>query len=510
MSAGTAKAAMIIRVAAFSIVASGLLAGCERGFENPSDPGAGRYTVESRAFLRLLGGADPVEGDTLRFVGGVTSAPVETDGLVVRYAWDLDGDDRADTTLEGTDTLSLVARDPGDHQVGLVLTDKAGFTAAATAGFRVHTSLDHLFAVKLEAKEYDSACPVYAQEPALMRLALALSQFTVEKNKEEGIGVSDFALKLAKAVTGSALPLQLLNGFGYSFGKGIYHFRNDGFDLDVAFHYGSGRAGHAEGDTIRANLFALDSYVGDFGVSGFPPTFRYTRGPLADLIDGDIDVNLDDIAHPEFTFRVDFDRIRLSFARANRTLLVLSNAEITLANALFFTLYEGKARMAPIYPPDLIRLYGRDSLEMDFSGTKVSSPELPIVWAYQENGKRDSAVYRLSLMQETLRQNYRFGDADGVKKVFGTYAAVNRLGQNGDLQAVYFQGGYSSTAPDSARFYCKEPMGAEDFFGTAAFETAATGRGAFESQRYGYGFAFPFSSAEAWEGAAEAVPKEIR
>ncbi|MEO7426253.1 MAG: hypothetical protein ABI036_13780 [Fibrobacteria bacterium] len=487
-----------------------MLEGCDRGFENPSDPDTERFTVESKAFVRLLGSADRMEGDTLSFVGGVTSAPVEADGLVIRYDWDLNGDGQADMRKQGPDTVSFAAQDPGDHMVGLVILDKAGFSSSAKADFRVRPSLDRLFAVKLDAREYDSACPVYAQEPALMRLALALSQFTVEKNKEEGIGATDFALKLAKALTGSVFPLQLLAGFDYGFSNGVYHFRNDGFDLDVAFQYGSGMTGHTEGDTIRANLFELDSYVSDFGVSGFPPEFSYDRGPLADLIDGDIDVDLDDIRHPDFAFRVDFDRIRMSLLRSNRTLLVLSNAEITLANALFFTLYEGKARMAPTYPPELIRLYGRDSLRLDLAGTKVSSPELPIVWSYEENGKRDSAVYRLSLTQETLRQDYRFGDADGVKKVFGTYAAVNRLGQRGDLQAVYFQGGYSSTAPDSARFYCKEPMAEKDYFGAAAFETATAGRGAFASPRYGYRYTFPFSNAEIWEGAAEAVPPGIR
>jgi hypothetical protein len=367
-----------------------LLAGCGRSFENPSDPDAARYEGKSEAFLKRLGESEPVEGDTVRFVGGITSPPVEADGLVAAYAWDLDGDGTIDTTATGTDTMSLALREPGARELRLRLTDKAGRTNTAKLGYTVHPSLGRLFRIK----GYASDCPAYAQEPVLMRLALALSHFATERTREEGFGSAEFALKLAQALTGSAFPLDVLSGFDYSFSRGVYHFRNGGVTLDVAFYYEPGLAGHAEGDTIRANLFALDSYVKGYTYTVFPPSFDYTKGPLADLVTGDIDVDASDPEDPRFDFKVDFNHVRLSFSRSTRSLLVLSNQEITLANSLFFTLYEGKARMAPLYPPDLIRLYGRDSLELDFAGTKVSSPQLPLAWAYEMNGAKDSAVYR--------------------------------------------------------------------------------------------------------------------
>lgn len=483
-----------------------LLLGC-RDFGNPSDPGATGYTGRSEAFLKRLGDRDPVAGDTIRLVGGVTSAAVESSGLVVRYAWDLDGDGRIDTTLPGTDSLSLRVSESGTHKVALSLTDKAGFTSEAHLDFQVHPRLSGLFALPA----YDSACPAYAQEPVLMRMALALSHFTLERTKAEGLSATDLALDVARALTGSAFPIGLLDGFDYSFGHGVYHFRNNGFTLDAAFHYGPGSAGHAEGDTIRSDLFSLDSYVTDVNTTLLPPSIGYSRGPLADLIDGDINVDIDDIRHPKFDFRIDFNRIRFSFSRTTRSLFVLSNEEITLANALFFTLYEGRARIDPLYLPDLIRLYGHDSLELDFSGTRVSSPELPLAWTYMENGVKDSAVYRLALVQETVKQNYRFGDAGGVKKVFGAYAAVNRLGAAGDpLEAVYFQGDYSTVAADSARFFCGEAMNADQFYGSAAFETDAEGRGSFSSKRYGYEFGFPFSTSQPWSGGVTGVPDAVQ
>jgi hypothetical protein len=404
--------------------------------------------------------------------------------------------------VSGTDTLAIIAAEPGDRKLMLGLTDKAGFRDAASLAYRVHPKLGSLFRLK----RYDSACPAYAQEPVLMRLAVAMSHFTHEQTKADGIGTADFALKLARALTGTGFPLGLLDGFEYGFSEGRYRFKAGAFTLDAAFHYGPGMAGHAEGDTIRSNLFALRSYISGSSFTVLPPSFKYTKGPLAELIDGNIAVDIDDPENPEFDFKVDFNRIRFSFSRESRTLLVLSNAEITLANALLFTLYEGKAKIAPVYPGDVIRLYGQDSLELDFSGTKASSPELPLAWAYEAGGIKDTAVYKLSLVQETVRQKYRFGEADGVKKVFGTYAAVNRLGENGDLQALYFSGGYSSTAPDSARFFCAEPMEEKDFFGTAAFETERQGRGRFQAQRYEYEFTFPYSTVEPWKGGLDGLP----
>ena len=496
------------------LLSGSILAGC-RSFENPSDPDASEYTVSSEAFLRRLGEAEPVVGDTVRFFGGVTSDPVERAGLVVRHAWDLDGNGESDTALSGTDSVSIIATEAGARRIGLTLTDKAGLHSAASLDFQVHPRLSGLFRLR----GFDPACPAYAQESGLMRMALALSQFVSEKTREEGLSASGLALKVAQAVTGTAFPIGLLDGFDYSFSKGVYRIRNNTFALDAAFLYGPGLAGHAEGDTVRANLFDLDSYVTGVRATGFPPELKYNRGPLADLLSGDISVDTDDFEDPKFDFRLDFNRLRFTFARTTRTLFVLSNQEITLANALFFTFYEGRARIEPLYPPDLIRLYGRDSLELDFSGTKVSSPELPIAWPYEVQGGNggnggnevmDTAVYRLALVQETLRQKYRFGDADGVRKVFGTYAAVNRLGAAGDpLETVYFQGGYSSTAPDSARFYCDESMTEDRFFGAAALETESPGRGRFISGKYGYDFGFPFSTMEPWTGAAAGLPPGV-
>lgn len=468
------------------------LLACQRSFENPSDPSMERYTVKSEAFLKRLGANFPIEGDTVRLFGGLTSQPVEDERLVTRYAWDLNGDGKSDTVLSGTDSLNVVFPDPGMHAIGLTLTDKAGFENSADLSFPVYPNLGHVF----ELKRYDAACPVYAQEPLFMRLVLALSHFTVEKNRDEGLSSSALALKIAQALSGSAFPLHLFQGLDYTFSRGIYHFRNQGFEFDVALHYGPGVSGHNEGDTIFANLTDFKSYISDFDVDVLDPSITYTKGPLAYLIDGDIQVDLDNPRNPKFDFRVDFNRVRLSFYRQSHMRFVLSNNQITLANALFLTWYDGRARMAPLYPLELIRLYGRDSLALDFSGTKASSPELPLTWTFEKDGKKDSAVYRLALMQETLRQNYRFGNAGGIAKVMGDYAAVNRLGENGDLQSVFFEGAYATTLADSARFYCREPMGAKEYFGTALFETATPNQGDFKADRYGYEFSFPFSTIE--------------
>jgi hypothetical protein len=468
--------------------------GCLRDFDNPSDPGAGRYTERSEAFLRRLGDVEPVAGDTVRFVGGVTSEGVAEDGLVARFDWDLDGDGRTDTSLAGNDTLSVRFDSSGSRTVGLVLEDRAGFTSAAKAGFRVHPRLSTVF----RWSGYDSACPVYAQEPDLMRIVLAVSHFTQERNREDGFGAAGFAFKIAQTLAGTAFPLELMYGFDYAFSGGVYRFRGTGVTLEAAFHYGSGFSGRAEGDTIRHNLFALDSYVTGIRTTLIPPSVRYDRGPLADLIDGDIAVDVGDIDNPRFDFRVDFNRLRISFSRAASLPYALGNEGFTRINEKLFLWLDSRLRIAPLYPPDLVRLYGRDSLELDFSGTRVSSPEIPVSWTYMQDGVRDSAVYRLSLVQETLKQSFRFGDAGGVKKVFGDYAAVNRLGTADLHESVHFQGRYSSTDADSAWFHCRESMEEGDFFGVAAFETESERRGRFESERYDYSFSFPFSIAEPW------------
>lgn len=471
------------------------LGGCLREFDNPSDPDARRYTEWSEAFLRRLGVAEPVEGDTVRFVGGVTSGSVAEDSLVARFDWDLDGDGRADTSMSGNDTLAARFETSGLRSVGLTLEDRAGFTSTAVTSFRVHPRLSSVFRWSggADLPAYDTACPFYAQVPELMRAVLAVSHFVQERNREEGFGTADFAYKLAQALTGTAFPLGVLYGFDYSFHRGVYRFQGAGFTLEAAFHYGPGLAGHAEGDTIRHNLFALDSYVTGVRVDLLPPSVRYDRGPLADLIDGEITVDPGDWRNPEFDFRVDFNRLRVSFTRATSLPYVLGNEGFTRSGQSLFLWLDSRARLAPLHPPDIVRLYGKDSLELDFSGTRVASPEIPFAWEYLADGVRDTAIYRLSLVQETLRQAFRFGEAGGVRKVFGDYAAVNRLGTADLYEAIHFQGRYSSLDADSARFHCREPMEGGNAFGMAAFETETAGQGRFESERYGYSFRFPFS-----------------
>ncbi len=503
---GVAAATGCIFLRGAAVLAALSLAACVRDFGNPSDPGADRYSRRSQAFVERLGNPVPVEGDIVRFVGGVTSPEVEADGLVTAFGWDLDGDGKVDTVLEGTDTLALRAGEPGMRTVRVILSDAAGFRSEAADTFLVIPGLPRIIAAGGGGRIYASDCPVYAQEPVLMRLALAMSHFATERSREEGFGTSDFALKLAQAVTGSVFPIGILEGFDYSFSRGIYRFRNAAFNLDVAFHYGPGMAGHAEGDTVRENLFDLGSYVRDVRVTGFPPELRYTRGPLAGLLEGGISVDLDDPTDPEFDFRVDFNRLRVSFRRATRTYLALSNQEFTMAGALLLTFFEGHARIAPLYPPDIPRLYGRDSLELDFSGTRVASRELSVPWSYDLDGRSDTGMYRISLEQETVSQAFRFGDAGGVRKVFGDYAAVNRLragGEGGLRESIHFRGAYSSVAADSARFYCREPMEDAGLFGEAAFETETEGRGAFISRRFDYDFTFPYATVEPWAGPGD-------
>jgi hypothetical protein len=500
------KLSASLKASSLYILIGILILNCNREFENPSDPNSQRYTVKSESFLKRIGEIDLFAGDTLRIVGGVTSQPVVEDGLPKRFEWDLDGDGKIDTTTEGPDTLSVQVRGNGDYRVGLTVIDKAGFQNLASLAYRVHPNLNAQFRLQT----FDPDCPAYAQVPVLMRIALALSQFTVEKTKEEGFSNSDYISKIAGALTGTGFPIGALDGFDYSYSKGVYRFRNGTFYIDLAFHYGPGIVGHAEGDTIRANLFDLDSYVRITDITLFPPSVKYSLGPLADLIEGNIQVNIDNTRHPKFDFQLDFNTIQFSFSRNTRTWLLLSNQEITLANALFFTIYEGKARMAPTYPQDLIRLYGKDSLELDFSGSRISSPELSLSWHYTDKGIEDTAVYRIALFQETLRQSFRFGNSDGIKKVFGDYTSINRLGDTQALESVYFKGNYSSTGVDSAQFYCSEGLEMNTAFGVATFETATKDQADFKSSRYGYAFHFPFAIVEPWSGNLDQLPIKLR
>ncbi|HEX4752855.1 MAG TPA: PKD domain-containing protein [Solirubrobacterales bacterium] len=76
-------------------------------------------------------------------VGLDASGSSDSDGSVVKYEWDLDGNGTFETNTGTTPTTSTTFTEAGEHQIGLRVTDDEGATATTTRTVSVHGSLPH-------------------------------------------------------------------------------------------------------------------------------------------------------------------------------------------------------------------------------------------------------------------------------------------------------------------------------------------------------------------------------
>jgi hypothetical protein len=92
-----------------------------------------RFTVQNRPPAAAIAYAPlaPMSGDTVALV----STSADPDGPIVSQDWDLDGDGAFDDAIGATASVSFEA--PGNHPVGLLVTDRDGAANVATVAIAV-------------------------------------------------------------------------------------------------------------------------------------------------------------------------------------------------------------------------------------------------------------------------------------------------------------------------------------------------------------------------------------
>ena len=551
------------------LTVSVLLTNCIHDLQNPSDPSADHYSIDSKAVIRSIGSGDIKAGDTARFWGGVTSREVMDRNLVTRCAWDFDNDGNVDTVTDGPDTVEFVFNKAGTWRCVLKCTDKARFTDTATLTIRVwprfwgftltivvrtgdtlrvtidsenpipvvsasgdtitvipYLSSDSIAIVKLPGdtvgiplvnadtialtssridtieppdlplylpefpaiagfpENTGGSCSFFAADSALMHTNLQFYDIMWEKTRSDGLEALEFVEKLIADIAGYSIVTLLGNDYSYSFDNGVYAFHSDDFAISCAFHYGSGIGSHAENDTVRSDLFSLGSYIGGLKTTLTPPFYTFSRGPLFDLIDGDLSVD----ASLHVSFSVNFSRLKISFSRktvTDFTSLPFFVVNDSLQLQITHTSY---ARMAPLYMLEFAGRFHDDSIMLDHSGTSMESAPAPLEVIFKTEETWQKATYAFAVKQTMDAQQTAYGNRDGVLKLSGTYSTTAMLGFDGYEQAVWFSGRYSSIEHDSSRFYCDREK--TDEFGTLFFGAVADSVGSFTSEKFGYAFEY--------------------
>ncbi len=468
------------------------LLNCTGPLDNPSDSKASAFTVKSKATVSPVFAGPYYQFDTVAFAGGITSEPVERAGLVKEYAWDFGNDGDYDTILDRSDTLRIRLADTGDYSVAVRLRDALGnFSYAMTTitvipKFKIEVVLPDI------DLSIDTACAFYTQNQYTMRPILLLGRYFTYRNKTESMTLGSFVFELLKNLVGTVDYSVLTLPLRRSFNNGVYTIANDSITISAAFHYGPGASGHNENDTIREDLFNPQSYVKSFKVQLTSPYYSFEKGPLWDM-SSDFSVDVSNPLKPKLSLNITLDDLKFSCYREVTSRYTMSSEMNDTGGVMspryedFLFNYHGIGRIHPLRIGDILVLVQTDSLEIDMAGSRIETDSLPMTFSFVEEHDTLKATFDFNLAQTMLEQLIRFGNADGQRKVLGSYAAQSGLSVNDrTFTNIYFNGVYSTAMADTAFFFCDEER--ENAFGTLYFDTPDTGLSTFDSDRYGYRF----------------------
>ncbi|MBN1760998.1 MAG: PKD domain-containing protein [Chitinispirillaceae bacterium] len=327
-------------------------------------------------------------------------------------------------------------------------------------------------------------CAIFAGDSALMHTNLQFYDIMWEQTKDDGLESIEFVEKLLADIVGYSIITLVGNDYTYTFNRGVYAFTSDDFQISCAFHYGDGIGTHAENDTVRSDLFTLDSYVGAPKVVLNPPSYSFTKGPLYELIDGDVSID----ASLNVSFSVNFSKLKISFFRTTVTEVPEVPLYVVNDSLRLQTTHTSFTRMAPVYVRDFPALFQNDSLLIDHGGTSMETEPAPLKVVFRTDTSWQRITYAFTVKQVIDSQKTAYGKSNDVLKVAGTYSTMATLGFDGHDQSIWFGGRYSSTVNDSSWFYCDRQKTSE--FGTLFFGVVTDSIGTFTSEPYGYGFEY--------------------
>lgn len=332
--------------------------------------------------------------------------------------------------------------------------------------------------------DLDGDCAFFAADSALMHTNLQFYDIMWEQTRADGLESIEFVEKLLADIAGYSIITLLKDNYDYSFDRGVYAFGSDGFEISCVFHYGAGIGTHTENDTIRSSLFSLESYVGAPKVVLVPPSYSFTKGPLFDLIDGEVSID----GSLNVSFAVNLSKVKVSFFR--KAVASLSKMSMLVINDSLNlkTTHTSYARMAPVYVSAFPELFHNDSIILNHNGTSMETEPASLEVVFKTDTTWRKATYGFTIRQVVDTQETAYGKRDAVLKLSGKYTTTATLGFDGYEQSVYFGGRYSSTVNDSSWFYCDRAENEE--FGTLFFGEVADSVGTFTSVPYGYRFEY--------------------
>lgn len=328
-------------------------------------------------------------------------------------------------------------------------------------------------------------CAFFAEDSSLMRTTLNFYDIMWEQTRSDGLEAVEFIGRLVFDIIGYPLITMANDKYHYTFSNGVYRFTSGDFSIACSFHYGTASGSYEENDTVPANIFARSSYVSDLSTSPTKPFYTFKKGPLFDLIDGDISIELLPL---DVSFSVNLTKLKISFSRSVTHRFGSLPFYIVNDSLRMETIHTSFARMEPVPLLEFDERYHNDSIIIDHSGSSMESEPAPLEIVFRESDTYRTAEYAFTIRQYMNKQQSAYGNADDILKVNGSYAAEATLGFDGFRQYMWFAGTYSTAEHDTSRFYCDEKE--ELQFGILSFGDANPDIGEFLSEKYDYSFPY--------------------
>ena len=327
-------------------------------------------------------------------------------------------------------------------------------------------------------------CAFFAEDSSLMRTTMNCYDVMWEQTKADGFQTLEFIGKMISDIIGYSLITVFGSHYTYTYNNGAYLVTAPDFTVSCAFHYGAGVGSHAENDTVKANIFSTDSYISGIHAILTSPFYEYTKGPLFDLIDGDISID----GSLNVTYGVNFSKLKMSFFRETVHELPQFPLGVVNDSIQLKMRHDSFARMAPVAVRQFDDRFHEDSILIDHGGTVMTSQPVELKVTFAADSGYRTVSYAFTTRQIMNSQLTRYGNHGDTLKVSGSYRSSSALGFDGHEQWVYFSGRYSSTVSDSSWFYCDDVL--TDEFGTLFFGDGDGTTGEFTSDKFGYSFRY--------------------
>lgn len=141
----------------------------------------------------------------------------------------------------------------------------------------------------------------------------------VNSYRDRGVSSAELLDEVVDMFLANGLDFSKLASYQPTFANGVYQLNHNGTGLGFSLYFAKDFAGFKAGDLVPHNLFDHQSFIRNVNVSVDLSGIHYTydRGPLFDLIDGDVSLSGQSLSGIKVAFKLDSSYLAFKVSSQN-------------------------------------------------------------------------------------------------------------------------------------------------------------------------------------------------